>query len=303
MDIRYVLEEKAKRYRAKPAIIFKNQTISFDELNQKVIRLASVLSELGIKKSDKVGIFLPNCPEYVYSYLACFYLGAVAVPLDYLLKSEEMISCLSHSDTKVLIALPKNEISFQEIKGTVPSLKFVLSIGEPNPTEPFVRSYAQLMGSAQSHLPAVKVDDADPALILYTSGTTGRPKGIQLNYKHLEGSPRAMEYFVDLSDRDIKLVAIPFSHVAGFIYIQNCIIFGISLGVMVRFHPLEFLKNVAAYNVTCFHIVPAMYTAFLTVKNIDKSISRRCGGSWFSARPAPRRFSNGFAPIARKPSF
>ena len=80
---------------------------------------------------------------------------------------------------------------------------------------------------------------------MYTSGTTGQPKGILLNYKHLQGSPQAMKYFVDLSERDVKLCAIPLSHIGGFIYIQNCIIFGITLVLMDRFHPLEFLKNVA----------------------------------------------------------
>ena len=67
----------------------------------------------------------------------------------------------------------------------------------------------------------------------------------------------------------MKLCAIPLSHIGGFIYIQNSIIFGITLVLMDRFHPLEFLKNIQAHQVTCFHIVPPMYTAMLTVKNIE----------------------------------
>ena len=114
------------------------------------------------------------------------------------------------------------------------------------------------------------LSETDPALIMYTSGTTGQPKGILLNYKHLQGSPQAMKHFVDLSEHDVKLCAIPLSHIGGFIYIQNCIIFGITLVLMDRFHPLEFLKNIAQYKVTCFHIVPPMYTAMLTVKTIDQ---------------------------------
>ena len=201
---------------------------------------------------------MPNCPEYVYSYLASFLLGAVVIPLDYMLKSDELTACLSHADADCVIVLPKPEIDWEAIRKDIPSLKNVIALGP---------DFERLFQPGEFKAEAVSEDD--PALIMYTSGTTGQPKGILLNYKHLQGSPQAMKYFVDLSERDVKLCAIPLSHIGGFIYIQNCIIFGITLVLMDRFHPLEFLKNVEQYKVTCFHIVPPMYTAMLTVKNID----------------------------------
>jgi len=127
-----------------------------------------------------------------------------------------------------------------------------------------------LISQATTELPEVAIADSDPALIMYTSGTTGKPKGILLNYKHLEGSPKAMEYFVDLTDKDIKLAAIPLSHIGGFIYIQNAIMFGITLVLMERFNPFKFLENIHRYKITCFHIVPAMYNAILSLKQIEK---------------------------------
>ena len=81
---------------------------------------------------------------------------------------------------------------------------------------------------------------------------------------------RGHEAFVDLTDKDVKLAAIPLSHIGGFIYIQNCIHFGITVVLMERFNPYEFLENIAKYRVTCFHIVPAMDMAMLTLKQIDK---------------------------------
>ncbi len=267
MQIRDILEKATQRWSQKPAIIFKEQTISFKDLNDQVLRLANVFKSQGISKGDKIGIYLPNSPEYVYSYLACFCLGAVGVPLDYMLKSDELISCLDHSETKLLIAKPKNDIDLAAIQAQVKSLKtLIVTEGEATGAV----QYTDLMAKSSSDLTKVAINDSDPSLIMYTSGTTGKPKGILLNYKHLDGSPEAMGYFVDLSDKDVKLCAIPLSHIGGFIYIQNCIHFGITVILMERFNPFEFLENIARYKVTCFHIVPAMYTAILTLKQIEK---------------------------------
>ena len=267
MEVKRLLRDVEGRFSKKAAIIFKGKAVSFHELNENILKLANGLKDLGIGKSDKVAIYLPNCPEYIYSYLAVFCLGAVCVPLDYMLKGDELISCLSHSETKILITNQKDDIFFDDIKKTVPSLKKIICCqGEINEAI----SYYEIVSNAKTELSPINIAANDPALIMYTSGTTGKPKGILLNYRHLDGSPEAMKHFVDLTKEDIKLCALPLSHIAGLIYIQNCITFGITLVLMERFNPFEFLRNVEQYKVTCFHIVPSMYTAFLSLKEIDK---------------------------------
>lgn len=257
MQIQNTLKKTAERFSQKPAIVFKDQTITFTQLYANAARLANTLLQAGVKKGDKIGIYLPNSPEYVYSYLATFFVGAVAVPLDFMLKGDELISCLSHSEAKILIAVPKNEIDLADIRQKVPSIQTVMMAFE-------------LLTNPKTDFSTEPVAPSEPALIMYTSGTTGKPKGIRLNYKHLDGSPKAMEHFVDLTEADIKLCAIPFSHIAGLIYIQNCITFGITLILMDRFNPLEFLRNIEQYKVSCFHIVPAMYMALLSLKDLSK---------------------------------
>ncbi len=260
MNIQKLLKNTGQKFVDKPAIIFNDVHISFKQLNEKVVKLANILSENGVQKGDKVAIYLPNCPEYVYSYLACFCLGAVGVPLDFMLKSDELTSCLEHSEAKVLIAKSKDEVVLTELQNRVSSLETLF----------LCENLDVLMGVASTELYSVEIKANDPALIMYTSGTTGKPKGILLNYRHLEGSPAAMDHFVDLTEKDIKLAAIPLSHIGGFIYIQNCIKFGITVVLMERFHPFKFLANIQKYKVTCFHIVPPMYTAILTLKQIEK---------------------------------
>ncbi len=268
MRIQNLLEKKSSTYPKKPALIFKGAEISFFELRKCVLRLANGLKDIGVQKGDKVAIYLPNSPEYVYSYLAIFCLGAVGVPLDYMLTEDELISCLSHSETKFFIAQNKEGVSLEKIKQAVPSVRKLILV-QSQSSEGTV-SFEELMVKSPTQFSVQPIAENDPALIMYTSGTTGKPKGILLNYKHLEGSPKAMEYFVDLSDRDIKLSALPLSHIAGLIYIQNCIMFGITLVLMDRFNPFEFLRLIQQYKVTCFHVVPSMYIAFLSVKGIEQ---------------------------------
>jgi len=259
MNVFQILSDSARSFGPKPAIIFKDKSISFNDLRSNVISLAVGLKARGVGHRTKIALYLPNCPEYVYSYLSSFLLGAVIIPLDYMLKSDELTACLSHAEAQFVIALPKVDLDWKLLQDGILSLKDIIFLGS---------DFEKLFQPGEFKTEAIS--EADPALIMYTSGTTGAPKGILLNYKHLQGSPQAMKYFVDLSERDVKLCAIPLSHIGGFIYIQNCIIFGITLVLMDRFHPLEFLKYVQQYKVTCFHIVPPMYTALLTLKHIEQ---------------------------------
>ena len=112
MDTRKLIEKASGRFADKPALIFKGEAITFARLRDQTLRLASVLkSNCSVNKGDKIAIYLPNCPQYVYSYLACFCLVGVGVPLDFMLTTDELISCLSHSQAKVLITKIKNDIA------------------------------------------------------------------------------------------------------------------------------------------------------------------------------------------------
>ncbi|MBF0483663.1 MAG: AMP-binding protein [Candidatus Omnitrophica bacterium] len=266
MKINDILTAQAKKYASKPALIFKDQVINFAQLQDQVLRLTNVLRTQGIGKGDAVGIYLPNCPQYVFSYLTVFCLGGVGVPLDFMLKEDELVSCLSHSEAKVLIALGRPDVDLNAVCKQLPKLKKIILLD--GNVEGSLK-YGELMAKSSAVALSVEIKDSDPALIMYTSGTTGKPKGILLTYKHLDGSPKAMEYFVDLTDKDIKLCALPLSHIAGLIYIQNMLLFGITLVLMDRFNPMQFLELVQQFKVTCFHIVPPMYNAILTLKHIE----------------------------------
>jgi acyl-CoA synthetase (AMP-forming)/AMP-acid ligase II len=266
MNVIKLLEEKAVKLSSKPAIIFREQPITFLQLRDNVFKLANALKGRGIKKGDRVAIYLPNWPEYVYSYLAVWCCGATAVPLDFMLTSDELVSCISHSEAKLMIAKHKANISFEEIRKKCPELKEIIVCQDKIAG---LLNFEELIGTCPGKAPETAASDKDYAIIFYTSGTTGKPKGVLINYLQLSAPPKSMEYFVDLNEKDITVCALPFSHLGGLIYIQNCVSYGISVVLMERFMPLDFLKLIQNYKVTCFWIVPSMYYAFLQLKEFE----------------------------------
>lgn len=270
MNIRQILEEKVKIHSQKTAIIFKDKIVSFCRLKEMSFKLADSLTKLGIKKGDKVALYLPNGLEYIFSYLAVWCCGAAAVPLDFMLTEEELIFCVGHSEAKLLIVKNKANLSLAGIKDKCPDLREVVVCQEKENSLPEgFRSFEKLLEQGADVPHNIDVQDKDCAIIFYTSGTTGKPKGVLINYLQLGAPPKSMEFFVDLNENDITLCALPFSHLGGLIYIQNNIVYGLTVVLMERFIPLEFLKNIQNYKITCFWIVPSMYYAFLQLKEFE----------------------------------
>lgn len=252
MNIQNLLEKQAQNQSTKPAIIFEGKAISFVELKDKSLAIASYLQAKGLDKDDKVALYLPNIPETIYSLLGVFSLGACVVPLDFMLTEEEVINFINHSQAKILIALPKKGIDLERIKSSCSGLTEIISSFESTKTDDITS----------------EVSGETLAAIFYTSGSTGHPKGVMLNYAQLNNPPRVIDHFLKVSEEDIFLCGgVPFSHVAGLDYILLMLYFSSTLVLMSRFNPLEFLKSIQEHKVTIFCIVPAMFMAILSLKD------------------------------------
>ncbi|MFA5075765.1 MAG: class I adenylate-forming enzyme family protein, partial [Candidatus Babeliales bacterium] len=128
--IRELVVKQAKDFPKKAAIIFEDHGITFGELKDRVFRLANNLKDYGIRKGDKVALYLPNWPEYIYSYLALFSIGATVVPFDFMLKNDELEACLAHSDSVLLIARGRPDVSLESIRTHAPKLKNIMLVRE-----------------------------------------------------------------------------------------------------------------------------------------------------------------------------
>jgi len=259
MNVKEVLINNAENYPKKLALIFKDEPINFLELKERAFKLANFLLGLNLKKEDKVAIYLPNCPEYIFSYLAIFSAGLVAVPLDFLFTENELISCLGHAEVKTLITQPKEDLDLEKIKKEVPSLEKII----------FPEDLKEIFKTGDVSSPMVEILDSDHSLIVYSSGTTGRPKGILWNYRHLDSGPMTLKYCVEINENYTLLCALPLSHGGGLVYLQLMLTSGATLVLMERFLPLEFLKNIEKYKVNAFFLVPSMYYTLLQLKELE----------------------------------
>jgi len=276
MDLSQLLEKQSSRFQEKPAIIFRDSPISFKELKGRAVCVANGLSGVGVKKGDKVAVFLPNIPEYIYSFLGIFLLRGISVPLDFMLTEEVVVNFINHSESSILIAQEKKNIDFMNVRNQCPTLKQVIlfEVGEPADLKErdFLFWDKVFINGAATALPAqISVNESEHSSIFYTSGSTGHPKGVLLDYGHLKNPLYTFEYFIHPADKDILMcAAIPFSHLGGLDHVLLMLNSGMTMVLMERFQPLEFLKNIEKYKVSIFVIVPSMYVAVLSMKEYDK---------------------------------
>lgn len=177
---RELLAEAARDVPDKPWLHFKEEVYTFREMQEHVFQMAHGLKKLGIGQGDKVCFYLPNCTEFVMGMFAVTELGAVYVPANFMYKEAELQYVVDHCDARVVIATTENVQTFLNIRAQCPKVEQVVVVGGTGPegTMPFedlVDNPATPPGG-----PALTGDDT--AAILYTSGTTGRPKGVLLHH-------------------------------------------------------------------------------------------------------------------------
>ena len=257
-----VLEKTAHQYPQKKAIITKDEDLTFADLNERVHGLAINLQRAGIQQGDRVGVLLPNCAAIPLSYFATQKIGAVTVILDARLKGQELQRVLKDASLKLLIVhhqlRPEADESLKEI-GRIP-LWVVNGEGD----ESFERRLSPQ--AAKLTLPQLRADD--DALILYTSGTTGEPKGVVLSYSNLAQYPRVMREMGITDASTIRGCILPMSHIVGPVVCNEVADKGFTLVIFDQINPVTLLEGIQKHRVTVFESVPVVFQLLLGVRDL-----------------------------------
>lgn len=272
------------------ALRFLGDTITWDVLRRRVVALADALSRRGVGFGDRVMILMLNRTEFVESVLAVNSLGAIAVPLNFRLTPAEIAFLVEDCEARVMITeavLAPVAVGVRDIQ---PLLDTIVAAG--GSTGDGVLGYEDLVnepGDAHGPRDIPDIPDDSPALIMYTSGTTGRPKGAVLTHTNLTGQTMTGLYTTGADiNGDVGFVGVPFFHIAG---IGNLLI-GVLLGTPTVIYPLgafdpgQLLDVLAAEKVTGIFLVPAQWQAVCAEQHARPRDLKLRVMSW-GAAPAP----------------
>jgi long-chain acyl-CoA synthetase len=253
-SLAYNLIAAARRHPERPALRLEGTVITYAEFDEATARVAGLLRERGLGPGDRVGIMLPNVPEFAVAYYGVLRAGGVVVPMNLLLKRREVAFYLGDSQAKLIFAW--HAMAEEALDGAEQAGAACIVV-EPS-------EFARLVASAEPADEIAERAAGDTAVILYTSGTTGKPKGAQLTHANLSVNADVSRLLFSLAPEDVVLGALPLFHAFG----QTCglnaaVAAGASLTLIPRFDAGRALEVIEQHHVTVFEGVPTMYGALL----------------------------------------
>ncbi|MFV9506357.1 MAG: long-chain-fatty-acid--CoA ligase [Oscillochloridaceae bacterium umkhey_bin13] len=289
LNLALLLEQRSRRDPAKTALIFDDYRMRYAELNGAANKLANALVGLGVRPGDKVAMMLPNTPHFPLSYYAILKAGATVVPLNVLFKQNEVQYHLEDSDAVALIVwegfLSEAEPGFRKAE-QCHHLIVVQAPGSSAELPNGANGLNQLLATHEPTFDTVQTRPDDTAVILYTSGTTGRPKGAELSHANMIFNAMiCVDKLLHIQADDVGLAVLPLFHSFGQTCVMNALIYvGGTITMIPRFEPIKAMEVIQRDKVSYFAGVPTMYFYLLNhpeAAKYDLSSLQKCvsGGS------------------------
>ncbi|MGH7907874.1 MAG: AMP-binding protein [Candidatus Binataceae bacterium] len=281
MSIATTLRMRAAERPLAEAIIDRERRINYAEFNHLADQLAAGLALLEVSRGDRVALWLPNCIEYLISYLACLRVGAIAVPINIRFGDDEVEYILRHSGASIVFTTSEflgNDYLTRIIglKNRIEGLRTIVTISRPASLEdglPVIR-YDELMSEPSVDAASAwesAAESGDIALIMYTSGSTGRPKGAMITHGGLEAYGIAALSAGLFEAEDRILVAVPLATTAGsIVHTVPALTGGAALVLMDQFKASASLAMIQAERITCFAAPPTIYILQLNAPDFDR---------------------------------
>ena len=264
LNLATMLRESALAYPDKPVALYDGGRLTYAQLDALTDRFAVGLRAAGMERRETVGLQLPNIPQFLIAYFGMLKAGCIGVPLNVLLKAPELAYCLGDARARSLITWAG--VADEAVKGAADAgVHTVYVVNTPGVPEPVVgRRFEELLAVDPETPPMEPTDPGDTAVIVYTSGTTGQPKGAELTHYQLYMNADTPGRLFGIRDDDVVLVVLPLFHVFGLSSQLNvCVRFGATMSLVPRFDPEKVLEVMQRDGVTIFEGVPTMYVALL----------------------------------------
>ena len=280
-----IIRHNAQMIPDRVASQFDGSVVTYGALDRRSNRIVNALSELGLAKGDRIAFLSRNSHIYIEGILAAATGGFVLTTLNFLLKPDELSYILRHSGARVIFFQPEFAEAVGAIRSNCPELEYFISLGDP---VNFAWDYSAFLAAASDKGPPVVVYEDDLLLLVYTSGTTGQPKGVMLNHRNVCTNVIDSARGVELSDDTVNLNVCPLYHVAATVFqtLTTYYLGGTSV-TLDRFDPVTVLETIEREKITYLFLVPTMLFRMLEVPDADRhdlSSLRRVG---YGAAPMP----------------
>jgi crotonobetaine/carnitine-CoA ligase len=255
-----IFEDKARMNAGKVALLTEHEQITYDQLDERVNRVGNALEAMGIQKDDKVGVMLPNSPEFLYVWWGNAKLGGVTVPLNTALRGEGLAYILNHSDAETLVLSHRYVPVLDDIRGQLPRVKRLIVLGPEGKQAPQLPATAidfreLLTAPATSPMKEVWSEDIDS--IMYTSGTTGLPKGVIHRHSRCYGG-FVLPIMTGYTAQDVVYNTLPLFHIGGQNMVWMALVADTKVAMAERFSASRFWDDVRQYGTTFTLFLGAM---------------------------------------------
>ena len=271
-----LLERTAPAYPNKEALIFKDQRVTYRAFNEKVDQLAVELQKVGVRKGDRCAVLLPSSPEFVFAQYAILKLGGIFIPLSTRYRGFELTYMLKHSGAKMLVSIDEYKgidflKLFGEIREELSDLKILIVKGKQVPFDTYNLENLLAEHTQPVKLKANYVDEREVASIVYTSGSTGMPKGVMATHRnHIWNAIRVNERLI-IMERDSFLLMLPLSfNFARSVLLTHAIMGGCKMVIMEMFEPEEALRLIEEEGISVLYGVPTMFVLMLNHPNYKR---------------------------------
>jgi fatty-acyl-CoA synthase len=276
MNIAWWVKRWSDLHPNKPAIIFEEKQISYADLYCRAKKATCWLLSLGIGKSDRVAVMLQNGVEFIELYLACSCLGAIFVPINSRLSPPELDYLLRNSEPRLLVFGDNSAKAVQAIDLKRNKTPPLLACVGTKARSSEALDYGSCIQSCEGRTDIceellARVDSEEPQSIMYTSGTTGDPKGAVLSFRKTFFNCLNADIFLKLKFEDVVLIVLPLFHSGGlFIQASPCIYKGATMIIHPKFDAQRVYKDIERYKVTKFLAVPTVFNRLLEVKASER---------------------------------
>jgi len=280
LNVGLFLTKRARLEPEKTALVFEGESFSYREFNERSNRWAHAFLDMGVRKGERVGLLLVNRPEFLEAFFGLSKIGAVGVPLNWRLAPPEIEYICKDSGLKGLIY----EDGFTEaVEAIRPALKLkeYVCVGQKTPSW---AKGAEFIAQHPETEPQIAGGGDEPAMIMYTSGTTGRPKGAVLTHSNLFWASTAILVTLDFRPDDRVLVVLPLFHIGAFIFSVVDVHKGCTTVLMRAFEPLKMLETIQKERIDAFLAVPTMLQFMTQVPDFAQYLS---GVRWLLSGAAP----------------